>query len=177
MTARRMSQNAFLCFAELYRDVLCETERIERPLAMELASRVWADMTDEEKIPWFRLHNEKKLMSMIERDMTLLDESNFDLIMSTFYSPFIIEPKSLMTGMVMERLATRQIVTNMNTDGGNGGNGGDGSDGSDGGDDDDDGDDGDDGDGGDFNDEEYKEIFNEFIDQNIWIVNIVENQL
>ncbi|CAB4388146.1 unnamed protein product [Rhizophagus irregularis] len=140
MTARRMSQNAFVCFAEIYRDVLCETERIERPLAMELASRVWAKMKDEEKIPWFRLHNEKKLMSMVERDMTLLNKSNFDLIKLTSNSPFIIEPKSLMAGMVMERLATRQIVTNRNTDDG--------------------------GDGGDVNDEEYTEIFNEFIDQN-----------
>ncbi|CAB4438066.1 unnamed protein product [Rhizophagus irregularis] len=144
MAARRMSQNAFLCFAEIYRDVLCETERIERPLAMELASRVWAKMKDEEKIPWFRLHNEKKLMSMVERDMTLLTKSNFDLIKLTSNSPFIIEPKSLMAGMVMERLATRQIVTNRNTD-----DGGDG------------------GDGGDVNDEEYTEIFNEFIDQNM----------
>ncbi|CAB5216905.1 uncharacterized protein OCT59_024296 [Rhizophagus irregularis] len=141
MTARRMSQNAFLCFAEIYRDVLCETERIERPLAMELASRVWAKMKDEEKIPWFRLHNEKKLMSMVERDMTLLNKSNFDLIKLTSNSPFIIEPKSLMAGVVMERLATRQIVTNRNTDDG--------------------------GDGGDVNDEEYTEIFNEFIDQNM----------
>uniref|UniRef100_U9TZA1 Uncharacterized protein n=1 Tax=Rhizophagus irregularis (strain DAOM 181602 / DAOM 197198 / MUCL 43194) TaxID=747089 RepID=U9TZA1_RHIID len=141
MTARRMSQNAFLCFAEIYRDVLCETERIERTLAMELASPVWAKMKDEEKIPWFRLHNEKKLMSMVERDMTLLNKSNFELIKLTSNSPFIIEPKSLMAGVVMERLATRQIVTNRNTDDG--------------------------GDGGDVNDEEYTEIFNEFIDQNM----------
>ncbi|EXX69454.1 hypothetical protein RirG_095910 [Rhizophagus irregularis DAOM 197198w] len=141
MTARRMSQNAFLCFAEIYRDVLCETERIERPLAMELASRVWAKMKDEEKIPWFRLHNEKKLMSMVERDMTLLNKSNFDLIKLTSNSPFIIEPKSLMAGGGMGRMGTRKNVTNRNTDDG--------------------------GDGGDVNDEEYTEIFNEFIDQNM----------
>ncbi|CAB4495528.1 unnamed protein product [Rhizophagus irregularis] len=80
-------------------------------------------------------------MSMVERDMTLLNKSNFDLIKLTSNSPFIIEPKSLMAGVVMERLATRQIVTNRNTDDG--------------------------GDGGDVNDEEYTEIFNEFIDQNM----------
>ncbi|CAB5377492.1 unnamed protein product [Rhizophagus irregularis] len=51
MTVRRMSQNAFLCFSEAYYDVHCETKRIVRTLAMELASRVWAKMKDEEKIP------------------------------------------------------------------------------------------------------------------------------
>ncbi|CAB4395793.1 unnamed protein product [Rhizophagus irregularis] len=122
MTVRRMSQNAFVCFSEAYYDVHCETERIERTLAMKLASRVWAKMKDEEKIPWFRLHNKKKLMINVQFTI-------------------IIEPKSLMADMVMERLATRQIVSNRNTD-----------------------------DGGDVNDEEYAEIFNEFIDQDSMVL-------
>ncbi|GET64508.1 hypothetical protein RhiirA1_455100 [Rhizophagus irregularis] len=51
MTVRRMSQNAFLCFSEAYYDVHCETKRIVRTLAMELASREYddgGDVNDEE---------------------------------------------------------------------------------------------------------------------------------
>lgn len=138
-SAKKMSQNAFLCFSEAYFDVHCEARKIKRTLAMELASNEWANMNDTQKNPWFRLYNEKKLMSMIEKDRTLLNKSNFELIMSTSNTSFIIEPSSLIAGIVMERLATMQIDSNrgiLNTD-----------------------------DGGDNNDEEYVEIFNEFIDQ------------
>ncbi|CAB4481892.1 uncharacterized protein OCT59_029348 [Rhizophagus irregularis] len=85
-----MFQNAFLCFTEAYHDMHCEAEKIERTLAMELASPVWAKMKDEEK--FHGLDYKMKKNQMIEKDMTLLNKSNFELIMSTF-SSFIIEPK------------------------------------------------------------------------------------
>ncbi|CAB4418717.1 unnamed protein product [Rhizophagus irregularis] len=49
-----MFQNAFLYFTEAYHDMHCEAEKIERTLAMELASPVLAKMKDEEK---FHVHH------------------------------------------------------------------------------------------------------------------------
>ncbi|CAB5295342.1 unnamed protein product [Rhizophagus irregularis] len=90
-SAKKMFKNAFLCFTEAYHDMHCEAEKIERTLAMELASPVWAKMKDEEK--FHGLDYIMKKYQMIEKDMTLLNKSNFELIMSKFSSSFIIEPK------------------------------------------------------------------------------------
>jgi hypothetical protein len=60
-------------------------------------------MTDQQKIPWFRICNEKTLLNKIERDRTLLNESNIELIRSTRESQFIIEPECLMAGLAFNR--------------------------------------------------------------------------
>ncbi|PKC57716.1 hypothetical protein RhiirA1_472075 [Rhizophagus irregularis] len=66
-----MFQNAFLCFTEAYHDMHCEAEKIERTLAMELASPVWAKMKDEEK---FHVHHDNNDEEYAEICNEFIDE-------------------------------------------------------------------------------------------------------
>lgn len=94
-------QNAFILFSGYYYDMLCETEKIERSKAIKLAAAEWKDnMSNEQKRFWYQLANEGKLINKIGNDGTLLNSKNFELITSTFNTPFIIEPQSLMAGAV-----------------------------------------------------------------------------
>lgn len=98
-------QNAFILFSKDYCEIRCEIEKIERSKAIKLAAAEWKDkMSNEQKRFWFHLYNEKKLMNKIEKDDSIsLNSKNFELITSTFNSPFIIEPESLMVGARTEK--------------------------------------------------------------------------
>lgn len=96
-------QNAFFLFAEKFYKVLNEEEKIQRPEAMKKAGIKWEKgMTNEEKIPWYKLFYNRKLLKKIEKDNIPLDSTKFELITSTYNSPFVIEPLSLMVTEIDE---------------------------------------------------------------------------
>ncbi|CAB4377890.1 unnamed protein product [Rhizophagus irregularis] len=94
-------QNAFILFSGHYYVMRRKKEKIRRSKAVKLAAAEWKyKMSNEQKMGWFQLYNERKLMDKIGNDGILLNSKNFELIASTFNSPFIIEPHSLMAGAV-----------------------------------------------------------------------------
>lgn len=94
-------QNAFILFSGHYYVMRRKKEKIRRSKAVKLAAAEWKyKMSNEQKMFWFKLYNERKLVDKIGNDGILLNSKNLELIESTFNSPFIIEPHSLMAGAV-----------------------------------------------------------------------------
>ncbi|GBB87141.1 hypothetical protein RclHR1_01360012 [Rhizophagus clarus] len=97
-------ENVFLLYSKKHCDMRRkEAGKIDLGSEMKAASEKWKKMKDEQKIPWYQSHNQIKLLNKIEKDLGLLTRSNFDLIKSTFNTPFIIEFESLMAGATMEK--------------------------------------------------------------------------
>jgi hypothetical protein len=102
--------NAYIKFSKEFSDKCCD---VGRNKAIGAASTVWNDqMTNGERNLWFRSSHEKKLLKQIRKDLTLLNPSNHELLMSTMFSTdrnpqpliFIIELESLLAGIKMEKL-------------------------------------------------------------------------
>lgn len=100
-------ENAYIHFSKVY-------YRTREPNCSTSASYEWAKMKNPQKIPWYKIQHEKILMNIIKKDKKLLNKSNYELIVSTFNSPFVIEKESLMAGVAMEKLANKKLVSNGN---------------------------------------------------------------
>ncbi|RIA80632.1 hypothetical protein C1645_866420 [Glomus cerebriforme] len=92
-------ENPWILFSNTFYSILSEKTKIKRQDAMKLASIEWNKLTDLERIPWYRLFNEKKLLRKIEENSQLINSTSLspELMKPSYDNPFIIEDFSIMS--------------------------------------------------------------------------------